>query len=300
MEEHAMRPIHIFGAILVALIWGVNFTIIRVGLGSFPPLLLVALRFVVAALPVFILPRPAVSWGRLIAIGATLFLGQYAFLFTGMSLGLPAGLASVLLQSQAFLTILMAALVLREKPTQRQIIGTVVSLLGLTTIATTVGGADFTLIGLVFCFASALSWACGNVLIRGVGKADMLAFVSWLSLLQPIPLFILSLLFEGPGAIYYAMEAMNWAGISAVIYIGLLSTTVAFAIWSRLLSLYSAANVVPFSLLVPVFGTTSAAVFLGETFNFTKLIGMGLVLFGLVIIALPWNKILRGRAFFLR
>lgn len=288
-----MKPAHILLALLVALIWGVNFTIIRVGLGSFPPLLLAALRFVVAALPVFFLPRPDLPWSRLLAVGATLFLGQFAFLFTGMKLGMPPGLASVLLQSQAFMTILIAAIVLHEMPSRRQIIGTLVALCGLAVIANTVGGADFTVIGLIFCLASALCWACGNVLLRGVGKVDMLALVSWLSLLQPVPLFILSLAFEGPEVVIGALASMNWSGVGSVLYIAVLSTTIGFAIWSRLLAQYSAATVAPFSLLVPIFGTTSAALFLGETFGAARIAGMILIFLGLVVVVLPLERILR-------
>lgn len=291
-----MKPAHILMALLVALIWGVNFTVIKVGLGSFPPLLLVALRFVIAALPVLFLPRPAISWGRLIAISATLFVGQFAFLFSGMALGMPAGLASVVLQAQAFITIVIAAVTLREMPARRQIIGILIALAGLVVIAETAGGVDFTIIGLVFCLIAALSWASGNVLLRGTGKVDMLALVSWLSLLPPIPLFLLSLVFEGPQAISHALTTLNWSGIGAVFYIAVLSTTLGFALWSRLLSQYPAATVAPFSLLVPIFGASAAALFLGERFNTLRIAGMVLILAGLIVVVLPWNRILKRPA----
>lgn len=290
-----MKPIHILLALLVAMVWGVNFTVIRVGLGSFPPLLLAALRFAVAALPVLFLPRPALPWLRLFAVGATLFLGQFAFLFTGMKLGMPPGLASVLQQSQAFMTIIIASIVLHEMPLRRQVVGTLVAFVGLAVIANTVGGADFTLTGLIFCMTSALCWASGNVLLRGVGKVDMLALVSWLSLLQPVPLFILSMIFEGPEAIGHALVSMNWSGIGVILYIALLSTTLCYGIWSYLMTRYSAATVAPFSLLVPIFGTTSAALFLGETFDVTRIVGMMLVFSGLVVVVLPLERLIRRR-----
>ncbi len=284
-----MRLRHMLLALLVAAIWGVNFTVISIGLGSFPPLLLAALRFVVASLPVLVLPRPNVSWHRFFWIGATLFLGQFALLFMGMAIGLPAGLASVTLQSQAFLTILIASIVLGEKPTSRQVAGSLVAILGLGIIAATVGG-DFSPAGLVLCLASALCWAIGNVLLRGAGKADMLAMAVWLSLIPPIPLLALSLLLDGPTTIARALSAMGWSGAGAVIYIAVLSTIVCYAIWGHLLKQYPAGTVAPFSLLVPIFGALSARLVLGEQFEATRVVGMMLILAGLAVVVVPLKR----------
>lgn len=285
-----MKPRHIALALLVAAIWGINFTVIVIGLGSFPPLLLAALRFVVVAVPALVLPRPDLPWPRLVAIGATLFLGQFAFLFTGMAVGMPAGLASVTLQAQAFLTILIASLALRERPTPRQIAGTLVALAGLLVIARTVGGPDFSALGLGLCLAAASCWAVGNVLLRGAGKLDMLPLVAWASLIPPVPLFMLSLLLDGPDAIGQALLALDWNGVWAVLYISVLSTTLGFGIWGWLMKQYPAATVAPFSLLVPIFGAASAAIVLGERFGPARMTGMALIIAGLVIIAVPLGR----------
>jgi O-acetylserine/cysteine efflux transporter len=280
---------HILLALLVAAIWGVNFTVISVGLGSFPPLLLVALRFAIAAIPVLFLPRPDVAWPRLIAISATLFLGQFALLFSSMAIGMPPGLASVALQSQAFLTILIAVVVLRERPSGRQTMGTLVALAGLAVIAGTIGG-DLSLVGLALCLAAALCWAAGNVLLKGAGNTDMFALVAWLSLLPPLPLLLLSMAFDGPATIGDALTTIDWRGAGAVLYIALLSTTLCFAIWGRLLKRYPAATVAPFSLLVPIFGAMSAALVLGERFGAARMAGMALILVGLVVLIAPTRR----------
>lgn len=277
---------HIALAVLVTAIWGFNFVVIRLGLGSVPPLLLAALRFVVAALPAFFLARPKVPPARLIAIGMTLFVGQFAFLFPAMKLGMPPGLASVTLQSQAFLTILFAAFALGERPKPRQLAGAGVAALGLLTIASTVGG-DFTTIGLTLTIASAASWAIGNVLMRGAGKPDMLAMMVWLSLVPPIPLFVLSLAFEGWPAIVSGVTGMGLIGAGSVLYLALLATLVGFGLWGFLLKNHPASTVAPFSLLVPLFGTLSSWLVLGETFSPLRVAGMGLILLGIAIIALP-------------
>lgn len=277
---------HIALAVLVTAIWGFNFVVIRLGLGSVPPLLLAALRFVVAALPVVFLARPNVPPGRMIAVGMTLFVGQFAFLFPAMKLGMPPGLASVTLQSQAFLTILFAALALGERPRPRQLAGAGVAALGLLTIASTVGG-DFTMIGLGLTIASAASWALGNVLMRGAGKVDMFAMMVWLSLVPPIPLFALSLAIEGWPAIVTGLTGMGFIGAGSVLYLALLATLVGFGLWGFLLKNHPASTVAPFSLLVPLFGTLSSWLVLGETFSPLRVAGMGLILLGLATIALP-------------
>lgn len=277
---------HIALAVLVTAIWGFNFVVIRLGLGSVPPLLLAALRFVVAALPVVFLAPPNVPPGRMIAVGMTLFVGQFAFLFPAMKLGMPPGLASVTLQSQAFLTILFAALALGERPRPRQLAGAGVAALGLLTIASTVGG-DFTMIGLGLTIASAASWALGNVLMRGAGKVDMFAMMVWLSLVPPIPLFALSLAIEGWPAIVTGVTGMGLVGAGSVLYLALLATLVGFGLWGFLLKNHPASTVAPFSLLVPLFGTLSSWLVLGETFSPLRVAGMGLILLGLATIALP-------------
>lgn len=281
-----MKPHHILLALLVAVIWGFNFVVIQVGLGQFPPLLLAALRFVVASLPALVLPRPRIGWGRMTAIAGALFVGQFAFLFTGMAAGMPAGLASIVLQVQAFFTILIAAAVLRERPGPRRIAGSLIAFAGLAVIATTTGGG-VTPMGLALTIAAALCWATGNVLLRGAGKVDMLAMAVWLSLVPPLPLAGLAVTLEGVGAVAHAFSHIGWLGFGAVLYLGVPTTIVGYALWGHLLKLYPAATVAPFSLLVPVFGAGSAALVLGERFGPDRLAGMALILVGLAVLALP-------------
>lgn len=277
---------HVALAVVVTAIWGFNFVVIRLGLGSVPPLLLAALRFIVAALPVFFLPRPNIPISKMAAIGLTLFVGQFAFLFPAMKLGMPAGLASVTLQSQAFFTILFAAAALGEVPRPRQIGGAVIAALGLGTIALTVGG-EFTWIGLGLTLASAASWATGNVLMRTAGKADMLPMIVWLCLVPPLPLLGLSLAIEGWPAIWGALTGFTAIGVGSVLYLAIPTTLVGFGIWGFLLKHYPASTVAPFSLLVPLFGTVSSYLVLGETFSQLRFLGMALILCGLAVIALP-------------
>jgi O-acetylserine/cysteine efflux transporter len=281
-----MRLREILLALFVVVAWGLNFVVIQIGLGTMPPLLLAALRFVVAAIPAIFLPMPKVSLSRFLFIGAFLFTFQFAFLFTGMAAGVPAGLASVVIQSQAFFTGLIAAAVLGERISFRQVAGTLVALGGLGVIALTAGVHDFTMVGMMLCLGAGLSWAIGNVAIRGAGKIDMLAMVCWLSLVPPLPLLALSFYLDGPATVAHALTTMSWTAIGSVLYIGILSTNIGYGFWAYLLRQYPAAQVAPFSLL-PIVGTISAALLLGEKFGPVRLLGMVLVVAGLVVAVAP-------------
>ena len=282
-----MQPRHIALAALLAVVWGLNFVFIRLALTDFPPLLLAALRFALASLPVLVLPKPPVPWRTLIAIGATLFVGQFGLLFPAMAVGMPPGLASIALQVQAFITIAIAVVVLRERPTRRQIAGAAVAFAGLVLVAITVGTNGVTLAGFLLLLGAAASWATGNVLLRRAGPVDMLALISWLSLVPVLPLFALSLVFEGPGRIVEGLAGATWLSVGSLAYIVVVSTIFGYAVWGHLLKLYPAAVAAPFSLLVPISGTLSAALILRETFGPLRLGGMMLIFVGLGVLAFP-------------
>jgi len=204
-----------------------------------------------------------------------------------MTLGMPAGLASVTLQSHAFFSRLIAALVLGERPSGRQVAGGLSAAAGLAVIGSSAGTGGFTLTGLLLTIAAAVSWAMGNVLLRSSGKVDMLPAVVWLSLVSALPLFGLSLVVEGPQAVNLALASVSWTGVASVVYIAFIATVIGFGGWGHLLKLYPVSTVAPFSLLVPVFGTVAAATLLGEQFPAQRLAGMGLIAAGMAILAMP-------------
>ncbi len=218
-----MKPLHLIQGVLVGVIWGLAFVATKIGLESFSPPQLTALRFLIAAVPAIFLARPPVSWPILIALGLTLFTGQFLFQFFGIAHGMPPGLASVTVQTQAFFTVLLAALALRETPSPRQSVGMGAAFVGLGVIATTVGH-DLTLIGLCLTLVAAVSWAVGNVLLKQVGKVEMLSLIVWLSVIPPSPSLALSLLLDGPAALQHAVRNTSLLGFGAVLFLGLFAT----------------------------------------------------------------------------
>ena len=288
-----MRLSDILLAISVAAVWGFNFVVIRMGIDAFPPLLFSALRFTFAALPlVFFLPKPNVSWGIIFGIGLILGVIKFALLFIGMDVGLSAGLASLVLQSQAFFTVILASIFLAERPSPLQVTGILVAFVGISLVATTVD-TNVTPLGLSLVLAAALAWAFSNLLMKKAGSVDMLSLIVWVSLIPPLPLIVLSLIFEGWNADIAALTHLTWKGGGSVIYIALLSTIFGFAVWGRLISIYGASRVAPFSLLVPIFGMGSSAIILGEEFSSIRLFAAFLVIIGLILTVIKpsWGRL---------
>lgn len=278
-----MSPRDLSLALAVVIVWGLNFVAIKWGVEEVPPFMLTALRYLGCALPaVFFIRRPAVSWRLLILYGFTVGVLQFSLLFTAMRLGMPAGLASLVMQMQVFFTMALAVLFLGERPGLFQLGGALVALLGLATIgAEHLGGA--VLVPLVMTLVAALFWAMSNIVTKRAGpKVDMLGFVVWGSLVPPIPMLILSLIFEGPGA-YGALLAMTPRGIFSVLFIAYGSTLFGYGLWAVLLGRYPASLVAPFSLLVPVVGFAAAMLLLGEAVTLPEMLGSLLIFIGLVL-----------------
>jgi O-acetylserine/cysteine efflux transporter len=270
---------------LVVVIWGLAFVVTKVGLATLSAPQLAAMRFVVAALPCALLARPRVPARGLIAVGLTLFAGQFLFQYIGIAAGMPAGLAAVAVQTQALVTVVLAAIVWRERPTAQQTAGLLVSLAGLGLIGLTVG-ADLTAAGLALTMVSPVSFAVGNILLKRLPPVELPSLVVWASLVPPLPALAVSLLLDGPGALV-ALGDMGWSGLVASLYLGLGATVVAYSIWGRLLRRYSAATVAPMGLLVPVVAAAASALLLGERFGPLRLAGMALVLAGVAVVVLP-------------
>ncbi|MET9665957.1 EamA family transporter [Streptomyces sp. NPDC006475] len=260
-----MRPVHMALAVTVAAVWGVNFVVIELGLGHFPPLLFSALRFLVAALPaVFFVGRPKVAWKWLIGVGLALGVAKFGLLFIGMDRGMPAGLSSLVLQIQAVFTAVLAAVLLAERPGRARVLGMAVALGGIA-LAAVDEGTSGPLLGFVLVVAAAACWGVSNVLTRKASPPDALNFMVWVSVVPVLPLLALSLLFEGPSADLHALRSLDWSGAGTIVYVAWGATVFGFGAWGFLLRRYPASAVAPFSLLVPVFGMTSAALLLDES-----------------------------------
>jgi O-acetylserine/cysteine efflux transporter len=273
-------------AVMVAVIWGVNFVVIDEGLGAMPPLLFVAIRFVVVLLPaVFLIPRPDVPWRVLAGVGLFLCVGQFGLLYSALAAGMPAGLASLVLQVQVLFTVGLAALRLHERPTTRQTIGVVIGAFGLAVVASG-RSAETPLLGVLLTVAAALSWAAGNIASRRAAVTSGLAMTVWSALFVPIPMFALALLIDGPSEVGTALTHITRANVLSTAYTAYLASLVGYGIWNTLLARHTTARVVPFALLVPPVGLASAWILQGEQPAPAEAIGGLVLLLGVAVTAL--------------
>ncbi len=270
-------------AVVVACAWGVNFVVIDVGLATIPPLLFVAVRFALIAFPaVLLVPRPDVGRRSIVAIGLFLCVGQFGLLFVAMDRGMPAGLASLVLQLQVVFTIVFAAGFLAERPGRSQVGGVAVAVAGMSLIA--VGRASavpLTAVGL--CVAAAASWGAGNTLTRRVGTKRPFSLLVWSSLVAPVPLLVLSLAFDGFGSWRESAGRIGIGAVLSVAYVVVVATFFGFGVWTWLLSRHPASRVAPFTLLVPPVGIAAAWLARGERANGAELAGAAVVLVGLAL-----------------
>jgi O-acetylserine/cysteine efflux transporter len=280
-----MKPADIFLAVLVAAIWGLAFVASRLALDELSPALMTTMRFSIAAVPCLFVRKPNVSWPLLIAISSTLFLGQFLAQAYGIAHGVPVGLASVIVQSQALFTIAFAVIAFGEVPTRMQAIGIGVAALGLLMICGTVG-YDFSAGAFAVLMVCPVSFAVGNLLLRRARDVPMFDLFAWLCLASAVPLLVLTLLTEGPQAAGHALWNMSLTGVISILAIGAISTSIAYWLWGRLLRDYTAAQVVPFALLVPFVGSAASSMVFGERFGPLRLAGMIVVICGIAVMLL--------------
>ncbi|MEL4180158.1 EamA family transporter [Roseateles sp. PN1] len=287
---------HFLLALAVVAIWGSNFVVIRLGLNTLPPLLFATLRFAFAVLPaIFFLKKPDLPWRLLASYGLLIGVGQFGLLFLAMrgpNAAISPGLASLVIQTQVFFTLMLAMRVTREMVKPYQWLALLLAAAGIGVIASHTDGSA-TPLGLVMILLAAFSWACANMVGKRAGRVNMLAFMVWTSVFAVPPLLVLSLMIEGPALMAQGLahaDALTWA---AVLWQAVGNTLFGYGVWGWLLARHAPATIVPMALLVPIFGMSTAAWVLGESLPGWKLLAAGLVLGGLALNLLwplrPWR-----------
>ncbi len=276
-----MKPRDLLLALSVVLVWGINFVVIEVGLEGVPPLLLSALRFFFAAVPaIFLLGKPRVPWRYVVGVGLALGVAKFGLLFIAMDHGVPAGLSSLVLQSQVIFTVLFAIAVLRERPRPAQLIGIFVACVGIVLIVLD-RKLSAPLGALALVIVAAGFWGVSNTITRYAKPPDTLRFMVWVSAVAVVPLLFLSLLTEGLQADVDAVRDIKLSGVGAIAYLAFAATLFGFGVWGYLLRQYDASTVAPFSLLVPIVGMSAAWVLRGEAVGLQQAIAAVLVIGGM-------------------
>lgn len=276
-------------ALLVVVVWGLNFVVIKLGLHNMPPLMLAGLRFLLVAFPALLfVARPRIPLHLLLGYGLTISFGQFAFLFCAISLGMPAGLASLVLQAQAFFTIILGVFTFGERLQGKQLAGIALAIFGvLVLVEASLGAQHVPVVGFMLTLAAALSWACGNIFNKKImsrqEKPQIMSLVVWSALIPVLPFMLASYLLDGPQKMVASLVQIDLLTVLSLLYLAFIATIVGYGIWGSLLGRYETWRVAPLSLLVPVVGMASAALLLGETLSGLQLVGAVLIMAGLYI-----------------
>jgi len=268
----------------VVVLWGLNFLAIRAGLDHFPPFFFAALRFFVIAIPVILfVPRPQVPLKWLLVYGLGFGVCQFAFLFWAMHVGMPTGLASLVLQSSAPFTVVLGAVLLRERLRPTQVCGLLVAMAGMTLIGWD-RAQHAALLPVALTLLAGLSWALGNIGSRKAASDQPMRLMLWMCVIPPLPMLALSIGVEGPSAgwnsLTSSLEGNGPLALAGLAYIVILGTVAGSGLWTALLSRYPAGTVAPFSLLVPIVGIGASWLVLHEEPSVLSLIGGAVVIAG--------------------
>jgi O-acetylserine/cysteine efflux transporter len=278
-----MRPFHLFLAILITAIWGFNFIMLHLGLKQVSPQTLGFIRFFGSAFPaIFFVKKPNIPFRIILLYGFIMFALQFSFLFSGLATGVPAGIASLIMQTHVFFTIFLGLLFLNEEPNKWQIVGGIISFCGIGLIGLHLN-KEIPISGLLLILGAALTWGIGNLITKKIKGVNMLSLVVWGSFVAWPPLLVSTIFIDGFDNLVYTFEHLSWVSVISIFYIIYLSTLIGFAVWSNLLARYPTAVVAPFTLLVPIFGMFCSSLFLGEPLQHWKLYAAALVISGLCI-----------------
>lgn len=276
------------GALLVVVLWGLNFYFIHLGLQDASPLLLGCLRFFFVSFPaIFFIKKPNIAWRWLITYGLLISFAQFTFLFWAIAAGLPTGLAAIVLQSQAFFTIVIAAMMMGEKVKTYQVLAMVVAAMGLGLIAYGQYQGQLPVLAVFLVVLGAFAWACGNITVKHISSlkrsVNPLALVVWGNLICPLPFFIGAVAVDGWEQVQTQLSDWSVNRIIALAYLSWVASIVGYGLWGKLMSKYDAASIAPLSLFVPAVALVVAFVVLNEPLNHWHSIGIAVLAVGLGI-----------------
>ena len=276
-----------FIGLVIIFIWGFNFVIIAWGVESMPPLLMGGLRFLlVALLGSFFIAKPNIPWRWMALYALTLCFGQFSLLFSALAFGMPAGLASLVLQSQAVFTLLFSFIILKEQVKNSQILAMLIAGVGLYVIGSSGQAHSMTLLGFSLTIAAAIAWGLGNVvnrLINQRGYRANIGLVVWSSWIAMVPFFVTSYWVEGEVAILNSLQNLNALSIIVLFYLAIAASMIGYSLWSYLLTHYPAGQVAPLTLGVPIVGIMSASILLNEQMSEQQIVGIVIVMLGLLV-----------------
>jgi drug/metabolite transporter (DMT)-like permease len=278
-----MKSMHLLIAIAVVVVWGLNFSVIKLGVNEMDPLILTGLRFLFAAIPaVFFIPKPKVAWSIIAIYGILFGVGVWGMLTLSIYTGMSAGMASLLLQSSAFISVLLGTIFLREPLSIAKMSGLLLSIVGLILIFTITDGS-VTALGMILALVAAVSLSLTTLIIKTKPINEMFAFVVWSCIFAPIPLFLISYLLHGSEGFILLSQNISISGLFSVMFQAYPVTLLGYFLWNKLTVIYPMSTMAPLTLLVPIFGVLGSIMFYQEPIGLTKVVAFSFIIVGLVI-----------------
>ncbi|WP_285409601.1 EamA family transporter [Pseudomonas sp. FR229a] len=278
-----MKPLHVVLAVLITAIWGVNFSVIKLGLATVDPFILAGIRFSLCALPaIFFIRKPDVPWRYIIGYGLVFGIGLWGVVNLGIKAGLSAGIASLVLQFSAFFTILLGGWVFKEALTRFQVLGMLIALAGLLCIIS-ISDGSVSLSGVLLVLVGAASWSVANIINKKASTRDVFGFLVWSSAFAPIPLFVLDYAVNGSVGYTTLVNQIDTTAFLSILFQVYPNTLFAYWIWNSLLKTYPVSTVAPLSLLVPIFGMLGSVVVFNESVPLNKVLAVVLIVVGLAV-----------------
>jgi len=268
----------------VPLLWGIGFTFAKAGLNEFPPLFLMGLRFSLASLVlVWFVPIPRSQLKQIFWIsfvGSTL---QYGMTFTGLSM-IDASLAIIIIHLEVPFSVLLAAIILKDKPGIQRILGMLISFAGIVLIA---GQPSLRgqLSAILLTAAGAMMWAVGQVMVKRLKNPPSgFALTAWIGVFSGPQMILGSFIFEDSQL--ESLSNASWIGWGVILYLALIMTVLGYGIWYSVLSRNPVSKVMPVMLLLPVFTIASSMFFLGEHPSLMIFMGAAVVIGGVSMIVI--------------
>ncbi|MCK1791054.1 EamA family transporter [Pseudomonas violetae] len=276
-----MKTRHLLLAITITAIWGVNFSVIKLGLTTVDPFILAGIRFTLCAIPaIFFIPKPDVQWRYIIGYGLVFGIGLWGLVNLGIQSGLSAGIASLVLQFSAFFTILLGSWIFKESISRFQYAGMGLALCGLLSIIS-IADATVTSAGLLLVLLGALAWSAANVINKKARTTQVFAFLVWSSVFSPMPLFALDYLVNGSTGYRTLVSQLDYRAVLSILFQVYPNTLFGYWVWNSLMKRYPVSTVAPLSLLVPVFGLLGSLLIFNENLSFNKILAVVLIVSGL-------------------
>lgn len=278
-----MKTIHILIALSIICLWGINFSFMKMGLAEIDPFILTGLRFFLAAMPaVFFIKKPQVSFKLIALYGLTFGVGLWGTMTLAINAGISPGMASLLLQSSAFISVLIGVLFLKEKISSITSFGLATAIIGLALIMTLQDGS-VTPLGIVLVLLAAIAMSLSFFIVKKAQIKEMFSFIVWSCLFASAPLFLLSLVTVGGQGFIDMTNNISGIGVFSVLVQAYPVTLIGYYVWNRLVAIYPMSTLAPFTLLIPVFGLLGSMYFYNESITGVKFIACLLITAGILV-----------------